>query len=284
MFLFSFEAIQQSVHSALCDNFDTPSVLRALYELIHEVNLYIQAHRRRVNIFLLTRIAHYLYRLLTVFGLNIKLPSSLSLVSPFAVGITANSSSSSVMTAATKSISVDSNALLCTLIKFREETRKHILNYDKNEWTTVQQQILKLTDQMRAQLLEWGVQLEDHEHATRIRVQSPDTTPASKQQLEEMRQKSRQRQEELARLATIPPQEYLRDDTKFSAYDELGIPTHTITGSPLSSSQRKKLEKRYYKHKRAYERYCASLPTNKPTTQPQQQFDGTKDIESHKKN
>jgi hypothetical protein len=209
------------------------------------------------------------------------------LISPFVVDTTTTSSSSSpMMTATTKSMSVDSNTLLHTLVKFREETRKHILNRDKNEWSFVQQQILKLTDQIRTQLLEWGVQLEDNEQTTRIRVRSPDTTPASKQQLEEMRQKSRQRQMEIARLATIPPQEYLRDDTKYSAYDELGIPTHSITGNPLSSSQRKKLEERYYKHKRAYEQYCASLTANNPisSSSPLKQYNDTKEIESHKKN
>jgi cysteinyl-tRNA synthetase len=140
--------------------------------------------------------------------------------------------------------------------------RKHILNRTNTEWTVVQQQILQLTDQVRAQLHECSIQLEDTQTSTHVRVQTNDITQASKEQLEEVRRKSRERQAELERLAAIPPHEYLRDDTKYSAYDELGIPTHTINGEPLTPSQRKKLEKRYYKHKRTYEHYRNRISVN----------------------
>jgi cysteinyl-tRNA synthetase len=250
-----FESAQQSVHMALCDNFDTPMVLRALFDLMHEVRFYLKTQGRQASVLLLTRIAHYVYRLLTMFGLEITLPPSLSLLSPLAYRLASDQSFSSAAT----TTKMEPTTILRSLIKFREEVRKNILNRDGQEWSVVQQQILKLTDQLREELVTWGIQLEDKGQITHVRARTQDITDASQQQLEEMRQKSRARQAELARLAAIPPKEYLRDDSKYSAYDELGIPTHKITGEPLSSSQRKKLEERYYKHKRAYDRHCNAL-------------------------
>ena len=44
--------------------------------------------------------------------------------------------------------------------------------------------------------------------------------------------------------AAIPPQEMFQDQRdKFSQFDEQGLPTHDVSGEPISDSQRKKLRK-----------------------------------------
>ena len=81
---------------------------------------------------------------------------------------------------------------------------------------------------------------------------------AAKKAAEKEAQKKRQ--EELAAQKDaqnrVNPEEMFRGDTsKYSKFDERGIPTHTGDGSEITESQRKKLVKLFEQQKQKYEKY-----------------------------
>ncbi|CAM9252052.1 unnamed protein product, partial [Chrysoparadoxa australica] len=54
---------------------------------------------------------------------------------------------------------------------------------------------------------------------------------------------------------SIPPQELFRSEaSKYSKFDDDGIPTHDAAGEPMSKSSFKKLKKEWEKHKKLYEK------------------------------
>ena len=81
---------------------------------------------------------------------------------------------------------------------------------------------------------------------------------AAKKAAEKEAQKKRQ--EELATQKDaqnrINPEMMFRGDTsKYSKFDERGIPTHTGDGSEVTESQRKKLVKQFEQQKQKYDKY-----------------------------
>lgn len=55
----------------------------------------------------------------------------------------------------------------------------------------------------------------------------------------------------------IPPSEMFRSQTdKYSAFDDRGMPTHDVTGEPISKKQLKKLEKLYETQEAKYAKAC----------------------------
>lgn len=73
--------------------------------------------------------------------------------------------------------------------------------------------------------------------------------------LQEKERKQKEKEEKEA-AKRIPPWEMFKrgdDATKYSKYDEKGIPTHGADGEEISKKQRKKLEKQYETQQKNYE-------------------------------
>lgn len=60
---------QNKVHEALCDNFDTPTAVTTLQQLVSDVNVYL-AKQEHPKGFLLHKVTAYVHRILKVFGLT----------------------------------------------------------------------------------------------------------------------------------------------------------------------------------------------------------------------
>jgi len=48
-------------------------------------------------------------------------------------------------------------------------------------------------------------------------------------------------------VSQLDMREYLKDESKFSAYDERGVPTHDISGKPLDDAAKRKAEAKFSK-------------------------------------
>ncbi|CAF3376738.1 unnamed protein product, partial [Rotaria sp. Silwood2] len=65
-----FSTAEKQIHLALCDSIDTPRAMENIRQLILKTNIYISKEKAAVNCFLLRKIAAYITRLITIFGLN----------------------------------------------------------------------------------------------------------------------------------------------------------------------------------------------------------------------
>lgn len=70
---------RDAVHSALCDNFDTPQVLLRLQELVNRTNVYLNGCTTGGNMQVLKMIAKYVHRMLSTFGVVSKNEDDLSM-------------------------------------------------------------------------------------------------------------------------------------------------------------------------------------------------------------
>jgi cysteinyl-tRNA synthetase len=56
---------KNEIHSALCDNFDTPHVMRNLQDLVKKINIHMESMKKP----LLIQISNYMTNLFRIFGL-----------------------------------------------------------------------------------------------------------------------------------------------------------------------------------------------------------------------
>jgi len=69
---------QTAVHAALCDSFDTPTVMNQLSSLVSQANVYMSNKARdvlgtaKVNVMLLERVGQWITKMLGVFGVSVE--------------------------------------------------------------------------------------------------------------------------------------------------------------------------------------------------------------------
>ncbi|XP_028403156.1 cysteine--tRNA ligase, cytoplasmic-like [Dendronephthya gigantea] len=244
----SFHEKKCDVHSALCDSIDTPTALAQMQSLVKLTNIYIASKKQAnesPNHQLLENIAKYITDMLRVFGAN---------EGSQAIGFQTSGSSTE---ANREDIALPYVQLLAD---FREQVR----NIARQEKVG---EILKLCDRLRDEdLPNLGVKLEDQEESQSSVIKFVDAETLRKerqQQLEEIERKKRekeeikrrQEEEKAAKLAKaqLPPSEMFKHETdKYSAFDAQGIPTHDVTGEPISAKQVKKLKKLYQQQEKLY--------------------------------
>eukprot|EP00668_Euglena_longa_P048442 GGOE01065510.1.p1 GENE.GGOE01065510.1~~GGOE01065510.1.p1 ORF type:complete len:608 (+),score=202.99 GGOE01065510.1:108-1931(+) len=178
-----FAAFQQttaSVHTALCDNFDTPTVITVLRELIVHVNKYISLREgisedNAVRIPLLMDIAGYITGILKMFGLG----------SPAPVGVQKDDS--------TQSFEERVAPIVETFSKFRDSVRSQAIAAKAKEY-------LELCDKVRDEMLpEVGIQLEDRKEGSVFKVRNREELlkeMADARAVEEEKRLAKQRQRE----------------------------------------------------------------------------------------
>lgn len=145
--LFStYQKVQTEVHHALCDNFNTPAVIALLQDLMNAVNVYVATRsEEHVRGPLVLKAAHYVHRLISVFGLVDE--ESASLCYGAASG------------------STDSNfvVLMDSVGTFRHKVREISRNLLKGEESkSLAGELLKLCDSFRDEdMVNLGIKLED---------------------------------------------------------------------------------------------------------------------------
>ncbi|KAJ1507706.1 hypothetical protein HMI54_006960 [Coelomomyces lativittatus] len=235
---------QEQVHSALCDNLNTPVVIEKLLELISKTHIYLRTIPSS-NTDVLRTIAEYITRMTKIFGLTDMGPKiGYSHQHTFQLG--------------------EDTLLpyLQVISKFRDQVRDHALELKDHV-------ILRLCDELRdVHLPKLNVQLDDREVGGAL-VKLVDPAMMASLQDAKLKQKEAQHVSKLENLkqaqikkleklyaGRVPPMDLFRT-SEFSAWDENGFPTLDHEGQPLAKSRLKKLTKEYEAHLKLHEAFLA---------------------------
>ncbi|XP_066557221.1 cysteine--tRNA ligase, cytoplasmic isoform X1 [Amia ocellicauda] len=246
----SFYSRKAAVHAALCDNLDTRTAMEEMRALVSSSNTYMAARKTAKlapNRMLLQSIATYLTDMLKIFG-------AIDGIEPIGFHVGGNG----------QKVDLESTVMpyLKVLSDFREEVRKIAREKKVTE-------VLQLCDGVRDEILpELGVRLEDHEGLpTVVKLVDRETLLKEREEKKKVEEEKRRKKEEAARkkqeqemakLAKmkIPPNEMFKSETdKYSAFDQMGFPTHDAEGKEISKGQTKKLKKLYEAQEKLYKEY-----------------------------
>jgi len=242
------EKAKETVHAAMCDNIDTMRVLYSVRELVVATNAYIERVRvgGNVNKQLIKNVATYITRIFDIFGLI----NREALVGFPTGGCGGGDLESLVL------------PYLASLAEFRGCVRGMAR-------AVKAQDILAECDRLRDTVLpELGVRLEDKENEPTV-IKLVDKEELKKEREEKLAMEERKRLEKEAKKAEaaakaaaleaqkkIPPGELFRNETsKYSKWDEKGIPTHNIDGTEIPKAQQKKLQKLWEAQEKKYNSY-----------------------------
>ncbi|XP_073514278.1 cysteine--tRNA ligase, cytoplasmic isoform X2 [Phyllobates terribilis] len=246
----SFYNKKSAVHTALCDNIDTRTVMEEMRALVSQCNSYIagkKAAKQTPNRMLLESISTYLTSMLNIFG-------AIEREEPIGFPVGGNG----------QHLNVESTVMpyLQVLSQFREGVRQ-IARENKVLG------VLQLCDSLRDDVLpELGVRLEDHEGLpTVVKLVDRETLLKEKEEKKKAEEEKRRKKEEAARkkqeqeaaklgkMKICPSEMFKTEIDKYSKFDENGFPTHDTEGKELSKGQTKKLRKLYETQEKLYKEY-----------------------------
>ncbi|XP_011312367.1 cysteine--tRNA ligase, cytoplasmic [Fopius arisanus] len=246
-------AAKDAIHTALCDNIDTRTVLDVIRELVGHCNIYIKQVNSPTNTLLLRDIAVYITKIFTIFG-AITTPND-------GIGFPIEADS-------TNFINVEETVLpyLNILGEFREKIRCQAKTIRACE-------ILQECDRLRDQVLpNMGVRLEDDDSGIcRIKLVNRDELLKEREikkrfQAEKNAEKEKKKVEAVAAnaakeaLKKIPPtQMFTLQTDKYSTFDDNGLPTHDAEGKEITKGQLKKLIKLQQAQQKKYQEYLAGI-------------------------
>lgn len=248
----SLETAKVAVNDALMDDFDTPSAVTALLELLRESNRYSEADGSLVSTSVLSTVARYVTSILKVFGL---------VQDTADIGFPLESSGDGGSISKEQILS----PLLDVLTKFRENVRIAAISGDTGA-------VLAAADALRDIVLpDLGVRMEDKGSGLSVvtvwklddpvvlkkeRALKEEAKLAKEEQKIEAARKQKEKEE---KAKQDPESMYITQIELYSAFDSLGMPTHDKAGESLSKGVIKKLQKDYDKQKESYDKYRAKL-------------------------
>ncbi|BFZ54708.1 cysteinyl-tRNA synthetase [Savitreella phatthalungensis] len=253
---------RDDVDAALADDFDTPLAMTLLRDLVTESNKHM-SHDHVAPSATLRDVAHFVTDLLGVFGVEVN-------------------------DAGEYGWPVDVDAALMNEVRqiaeCRQEIRERVaagrdiagimagldrLSLDNESLRTFRaslargdRPILVELDRFRDDVLpELGIALDDRKDGFILKASSPEILLAKKAEKEQQARdkaakKAAQKEREAAALekGRIRAEEMFRGDTRYTSFDQRGIPTH-LEGSEISKSMAKKLLKEYEQQKKSNKRF-----------------------------
>lgn len=229
---------EQAVHSALCTNFDTPTALAALMDLVSVTNQYLLADQRP-SATLVRKISRYVTKMLRIFGV---------VEGSDAIGF--NSAANS-----------EDNGRFVTavdaLVRFRDEVRSAA------RATQQMPAFLPLCDALRDEwLIPAGVRLEDKPNNAPTTWKHDDPAVLMQEMKERKSALETDRRKKLANQIetkkkliakweqyTADPSEYFKSQPeKYSAFAESGLPSKDAKGELISEKAQSKLKKEMDKY------------------------------------
>jgi len=242
------EKAKETVHVAMCDNIDTMRVLYCVRELVVATNAYIEKVRAggNVNKQLLKNVAAYITRIFDIFGLISR---------EAAVGFPTGGAGEA-----------DLETLVLPYLNSLADFRSNVRGMAR---LVKAGDILGECDRLRDVVLpELGVRLEDKENEPTV-IKLVDKEELKKEKEEKLAMEERKRLEKEAKKAEaaakaaaleaqkkIPPGELFRNETtKYSQWDDKGIPTHNVDGTEIPKAQQKKLQKAWEAQEKKYSAY-----------------------------
>lgn len=241
---------KNAVNEALKDDFDTPVVMASLSDLVKAVNLYLENNNAVVSL-VVRGAAVYVTQIFKIFGL----------VEDGTAEIGFPSSSSDTATNKEEILT----PVLDALMSFRSSVRDKARGKDTGA-------VLDECDSFRDDALPpLGIRLEDKTGGKSIwKLADPAELMKEKEQKElEKRRKEEEKAKAAAEKAkkdalnSMPPAEFMKaltlDDgsgkSKYTKFDDKGMPTHKHDGEELNKSQDKKAKKEFQAQSKKYEKF-----------------------------
>ncbi|CCD11886.1 unnamed protein product [Trypanosoma congolense IL3000] len=235
--------MENAVDGALRNNFDTPTAMDALMELVSATNRYLLTGERPSGT-LLHKIGRYVTRILQVFGV---------IDGTDAVGFTTTQHNDDQLT-----------TVMDALLRFRDSVR------NEAKATGIAGKLIPLCDAVRDEwLAQAGIRIEDSPNGpARWKRDDPavllrEIAERREHQVNDMKKKLQNKIETKQKLINkwknyaVPPKDYFRHqgDGKYVAFDEeTGIPTSTVDGN-VDAKEQKKLAKELEKYAKTYEEF-----------------------------
>jgi len=252
----SLEKAQTTVHKALLDNFDTPTAMGALLELVRRVNDYSSGcnpsdPKLSARVLLVQRAAQFVTRMLRVFGL-IGSPSE-------EIGYGAEDKSSSAETVVAP--------ILDSWTKFRTSVRSRARELKD-------QPMLTLCDTIRDDVMpKLGVRIEDDgvvpwklstpEEAMRVvRERKANERAAQIRRLEGRRRAAESDYKQWLGFSAEPEAMFPASEFTIPPRGADGafvMPTHDAEGKEIGKGRMKKLAKQYENAKKGHDKYLAQV-------------------------
>lgn len=257
--LTALTSARDRVHAALCDNFDTPSALLLLQDLVNATNVYLKQQTNRPNAYVLRMVGQYVSKMLRTFGV---LTSAHDEAIGFECGeaMTTNGGISNNLPA-----NEGIGAILDAVATYRDQVRATVLAGNQGK------ELLQRSDELRDQLAAHGVLLEDRSgQATLVKLLDKETMARQRTEAQAREEERLARKLEMATInatkaaakqakAAITPEEMFRGDStlasQYSQFDERGVPTHDAMGVELSKNARKKVIKEFEAQVELHKRY-----------------------------
>jgi len=249
----AFTEVKAAVHSALCDDFDTPTAMKELQKLVKAVNVYMEGNAKPVTL-LVRSSAEYITKMFRIFGLIATGTGDIGF--PLEGGSSEGAGKEEILA-----------PVLDAMVSFRDEVRNSAFKKDGK----VTQEVLAACDAVRDQALPpLGIRLEDagKGQSSFWKLDDPEVLlkeqaqkEAEKQRLLEQKAKAAEKAAQKEAQAKIPPAELFfsrKDDDgnpKYLRFDGQGIPTHLSDNSEIPKAQLKKLKKEYEAQKKLHEKY-----------------------------
>ena len=248
----SLSNAMSKVHEALQDDFDTPTVMASLVELVKATNVYMEGNHQVVGL-VVRNVASYITRMFKVFGL---IPND-------AIGFGTTGSGEGDTAGSREEVL---GPVLDALMDFRSAVREKARSKDIGG-------VLGECDDFRdTKLPPLGIRLEDKANGPVWKLADPEELVREMEQkqaeAERKAELKAQKEAEAARkeaLNKLSPEDFLKQLTledgttpMYSNFDETGLPTHDNTGEPLNKNQAKKVAKLFKTQQTKYEKYMKS--------------------------
>eukprot|EP00941_MAST-03F_sp_MAST-3F-sp1_P006481 g6481.t1 len=240
-----FQKCQSKVHDALCDNFDTPSVILAIIDHVNKVNKYLQSFGDKPAVYLLKKIAMYFTKILRILGV---------VEGADMIGFPAGGKSGGAQ---------DREAVIApvldSFVDFRDTVRSAARKkLDHSEF-------LNVCDSVRDDVMpNLGVRIEDRLDGSGSAWKLDDPEELKREVAEkrrrDMERAAAKKANQISKLqksidkwtaAAVPATEYFMkgaNSGKYKAYDDEGVPTTLADGTVLSKGQVKKCGKELKRH------------------------------------
>uniref|UniRef100_A0A7S3L6K9 cysteine--tRNA ligase n=1 Tax=Amphora coffeiformis TaxID=265554 RepID=A0A7S3L6K9_9STRA len=244
--------VQAKVGAALRDDFDTPTAMTKLGDLVKATNVYLETETTQVVGLVVRSVASYITKMFKVFGL---IPND-SIGFGLEDGSSGGEGKEEIL-----------SPVLDVLMAFRSSVREQARAGDT-------QAILKLCDKFRDELLPpLGVRLEDKGEVSVWKLDNPaDLVREMEQKRFEQERKAEEKAAKAAEeakkeaLKRLPPTEFLKQLTlednitlAYSKFDDAtGLPTHDNQGEELNKNQMKKAQKLFKTQQGKYEKWLKS--------------------------
>ncbi|KAJ5291291.1 hypothetical protein N7478_000542 [Penicillium angulare] len=288
--LSSLEKAKLDVDAALCDSFDTSTVMRIIADIVTESNSAAALSDQTV-----ISIAQWITRITTIFGLDPEGDlnslerigwSGLVIPAPAQPYIYPASELRDKIRNLARSGSLDhtsivkltdeSNVAASTPVVESSKPYDQVLQQfrtDVKDLATKEapaKDLLALCDQLRdVHLWNLGIYLEDRNNQAALvrpldkllveaRAEQESASAAKAKVKLEKEAKEAEREKELRERAKIDPLQMFRTSDEFSQWDENGIPTVDSAGTEVSKSRRKKLVKDWERQKKIHEQWLAT--------------------------